>query len=233
VTLKFLKFSFRADRPRYDHFNGRDYNYESFFRFSTITFFEFGYYHYYYSIFSLFLLHTTTTLILSMFLYFLLFFDWYIYLLTTRYIFLFLKNFNHYLLSQVLNHCLFSLLSCCLECCVAYLVLIYIYYSFHPKFYIYIAFFSELWCVIIEQFIEKANWERRCLPSEQLFRLLVACSYQKKSISKSQSFDFRKKPVIISIHTVKYFALKACPSLLLQYKIIADFSSSNFLVGFS
>ena len=46
VTLKFLKFSFRADRPRYDHFNGRDYNYESFFRFSTITFFEFGYYHY-------------------------------------------------------------------------------------------------------------------------------------------------------------------------------------------
>ena len=151
VTLKFLKFSFRADRPRYDHFNGRDYNYESFFRFSTITFFEFGYYHYYYSYLSLFLLHTTT-LILSMFLYFLLFFDWYIYLLTTRYIFLFLKNFNHYLLShyQVLNHCLFSLLSCCLECCVAYLVFItYIhisYYFFSPNFYIYIFFLSfDVW----------------------------------------------------------------------------------------
>ena len=109
--------------------------------------------------------------------------------------FLFLKNFNHYLLShyQVLNHCLFSLLlSCCLECCVAYLVLIYIYYyySFHPKFYIYIAFFSELWCVIIEQFIEKANWEQRCLPSEQLFRLLVACSYQKKIHIQKPKFWF-------------------------------------------
>ena len=191
VTLKFLKFSFRADRPRYDHFNGRDYNYESFFRFSTITFFEFGYYHYY-SIFhySYYILLLWFSLCFCISYYFLI--DIFTYLLLDT--FLFLKNFNNYLLShyQVLNHCLFSLLSCCLECCVAYLVLIYIYYyySFHPKFYIYIAFFSELWCVIIEQFNEKANWEQRCLPSEQLFRLLVACSYQKKIHIQKPKFWF-------------------------------------------
>ena len=44
-VMYFLKFSFRADRPRYDHFNGRDYLLESF-QFSLQLYFGFDiYYH--------------------------------------------------------------------------------------------------------------------------------------------------------------------------------------------
>ena len=73
--MYFLKFSFRADRPRYDHFNGRDYLLESF-QFSLQLYFGFDiYYHTTYLLIPTTYLFILLTLYVFVFYLFLLLFD--------------------------------------------------------------------------------------------------------------------------------------------------------------
>ena len=159
--MYFLKFSFRADRPRYDHFNGRDYLLESF-QFSLQLYFGFDiYYHTTYLFNSYYILiHITYSLcfrILPIPLTFWLidhtftirFYYSKIFIETIRIRFWIIASIHH------IYHCL--------ECCVAYLVylLIYTYTIIIIIFQIlYLhSFFPELWCVI--ELLRKQVKEKR------------------------------------------------------------------------
>ena len=157
--MYFLKFSFRADRPRYDHFNGRDYLLESF---QFLLYFGFDiYYHTTYLFNSYYILiHITYSLcfrILPIPLTFWLidhtftirFYYSKIFIETIRIRFWIIASIHH------IYHCL--------ECCVAYLVylLIYTYTIIIIIFQIlYLhSFFPELWCVI--ELLRKQVKEKR------------------------------------------------------------------------